>query len=181
MQAVGPRPERHERAGVTRGLPLAPPEPRQREAEQPDQYLGRATEMRELRHEAQGRAGAALPRSGDRIPLAFRREHAEFHGGPLRPEADHVAILQHHVARDPLAIDEGPVFRAQVAQAERRAVPHDGGVARGHIEIALGVEANVRQRMASEPDVGLVEGRDLPGARARQEPELGGHWLRVAR
>src|SRR5438093_13747564 len=66
--------------------------------------------MRELRHEAQGRAGAALPRSGDRIPLAFRREHAEFHGGPLRPEADHVAILQHHVARDPLAIDEGPVF-----------------------------------------------------------------------
>src|SRR5207244_2767597 len=105
MQAVGPRPERHERAGVTRGLPLAPREPRQREAEQPDQYLGRATEMRELRHEAQGRAGAALPRSGDRIPLAFRREHA----------------------------------------------------------------------------VGLVEGRDLPGARARQEPELGGHWLRVAR
>src|SRR5207302_7616449 len=75
----------------------------------------------------------------------------------------------------------GPVFRAEVAQAERRAVPHDGGVARGHIEIALGVEANVRQRMASEPDVGLVEGRDLPGARARQEPELGGHWLRVAR
>src|SRR5256884_2302941 len=144
MQAVGPRPERHERAGVTRGLPLAPPEPRQREAEQPDQYLGRATEMRELRHEAQGRAGAALPRSGDRIPLAFRREHAEFHGGPLRPEADHVAIQQHNVARDPLAIDEGPVFRAEVAQAERRTAPHEGGAERGNTEVTRSSDTNVR-------------------------------------
>src|SRR2546427_2324689 len=28
---------------------------------------------------------------------------------------------------------------------------------------------------------GLAEGLDLPGARAREELELSGHWLRVAR
>src|SRR6266513_2342391 len=115
--------------------------------------------MRQLRHDAQGGAGAALLRSG----------------------ADDVAVVQDYVPRDPRTIDEGAVLRAQVADAERRAVPHDGGVTGGDVEIALGVEPNVRQRMAAEPDVGLTEGRDLPGAGARQEPELGAHWLRVAR
>ena len=58
---------------------------------------------------------------------------------------------------------------------------HDGGVARGDVEVALGVKANVRQRVPAEPDVGLAESLDLPGARAREELELSGHWLRVAR
>src|SRR6266513_564386 len=105
--------------------------------------------MRQLRHDAQGGAGAALPRSGDRVALAFRREHAKFHRGPLRSEADDVAVVQDYVPRDPRTIDEGAVLRAQVADAERRAVPHDGGVARRDVEIALDVEANVRQWMAA--------------------------------
>src|SRR5437763_611324 len=168
-------------AGVARGCPLAPPKPHQGQAEQSNQQLGRAAQMRELRHEAQGGAGTVLPRCGRRVPLAFRREGAEFHRGPLRAEADDVAVAQDYVPRDPRTIDEGAVLRAQVADAERRAVPHDGGVARRDVEIALDVEANVRQWMAAEPDVGFAEGRHLPGARARQEPELGGHWLRVAR
>src|SRR6267143_2026078 len=144
IQAVGPCAQRDQVPGVARGLPLAPSESRQRQAEQADQYLGRAAQMRELRHDAQGGAGAALPRPGHRVRLACCHHHAEFHGGPLRPEADHVAIPEDGVARDPLTVDEGAVFRAQVADAERLAVPHDGGVARGDVEIALGVEANIR-------------------------------------
>src|SRR5439155_24110781 len=128
-----------------------------------------------------GGAGAALPRSRDRVVLAFRCEHAEFHRGPLRPKSDDVAIPQNHITRDPLTIDEGAVLRAQVVDAERRAVPHDRRVARGDVEIALGVEPHVRQWMPAEPDIGFAEGRDLAGAGARQEPELGAHWLRVAR
>jgi len=144
IQAVGPCAQRDEVPSVARGLPLAPSESRQRQAEQADQYLGPAAQMRELRHDAQGGAGAALPRPGHRVRLACCHHHAEFHGGPLRPEADHVAIAEDDVARDPLSVDEGAVFRAQVADAERLAVPHDGRVARGDVEIALGVEANIR-------------------------------------
>src|SRR5256885_11245948 len=65
------------------------------------------------------------------------------------------------------------LFRsAQVAHAERRAVAHDGGVARGDVGVALGVEANVRQRVSAEPDVGLAEGLDLPGRSEEHTSEL---------
>ena len=105
----------------------------------------------------------------------------KLHAGPVRAEADHVPVRQHHVSRDTGAVDEGAVRAAQVPYDEALAVAHDSGVARGYIEIALGIKANVGERVPAEADVRFAERFDLPDARAGEEGEPSGHWLRLTR
>ena len=62
---------------------------------------------------------------------------------PVVPEGDHVTVCKDRVARDAHAVDERAVGAAQIPHHERVTVAHDAGVTRGHIEIALGVEADV--------------------------------------
>ena len=47
------------------------------------------------------------------------------------------------------------------------------------VEVALGVEPDIRERMAAQADVSLPERFDLSGARAGEKLELGFHGSRV--
>src|SRR5258708_39951144 len=76
------------------------------------------------------------------------------------------------VALDPLAVDEGAVLAAQVLEEKPVWGARDRGVPRRDVEVALGVEADVRQGMASDSDVRFGEGFDLAGARPREGLEL---------
>jgi len=105
-------------------------------------------------------------------------EDPELQGRPLGTEADHVAVVQRRVPLDARAVDERPVPAAQILDDERVAAAHDGGVAGRHVEIALGVESDVREGMAPEADVGLDEGFGLSDPRPREKLELGLHWPR---
>ena len=194
-QAVRASLESGELARVARGPPLAPPEPAQAQQQQPDQRLGRAPQARDLRHDAHRCAGAApgvrpgraigrgrgAGRRRNLVRRAVRRDHPKLHGRPLLPEGDDVAILERDLAADALAVDERAVLRAQIAHGETLALTHDHRVPRGNVEIAVRIEPQVGQGVATEPDIRFAEGLDLPGARARQKRELSGHGLRVAR
>src|SRR2546426_719011 len=86
--------------------------------------------------------------------------------------------LARDLHRDTDAVDERPVPAAQILDDERVAAAHDGGVAGRHVEIALGVESDVREGMAPEADVRLDEGFGLSDPRPREKLELGLHWPR---
>ena len=107
-------------------------------------------------------------------------EHVEFESRTFDAESDDVAVLEERVPGDACAVDVGAVAAPQVLEDVALRLPHHRRVARGDVEVALGVEAHIGERVAAEPDVRLREGFDLADARAREEPELRLHWLRVA-
>ncbi len=76
------------------------------------------------------------------------------------------------VSGDARPVHERPVAAAQILEDEALGLAHDGGMARRDVEIALGVEADVGERVAADPDIRLAEGFDFAGARAGQELEL---------
>ena len=201
-QAVRPRLEPGDFACVARALPLQQPEPGEHHDEQPDQELSPAMQLRHLGGNPQRGARAPGSRRGHRrVPLARggyplrgrrrrvrhsvghrpARQDVERHRGPVLPETDHVTVRQHDVARDARAVDERAVRAAQVPHHEGLAVAHDPGVARGDVEVAVGIEADVREGVPAEADVRLAKGLHLPDACAGEERELSGHWLRLTR
>ena len=108
-------------------------------------------------------------------------EHVERDRRTLGAETDHVTVLQGDVAGDGSPVDERAVLAAQVPEQARVALPDDRCVAGGNVEVALGVEARVREGMPAQPDVGLAEDLDLSGTRAGQKPKLDLHGLRRTR
>jgi len=92
-----------------------------------------------LRHPAGGGFGRSRLHR-----IAVVGQQVELERRSLGPEADHVAVGEQPVFLDPLAVQVGAVLRAQVLQHVAVRLGDDGGVARRHVEIALGVEADVR-------------------------------------
>ncbi len=114
-----------------------------------------------------------------RCVARFAIERVELERRPVGAEGDHVAVLERRVGGDALAVQERAVAAAQVLKDEALGFADDGGVARGDVEVTLGIEPHVGEGMAAEPDVRLPEGLDLPGAGPREKLELGFHGLRV--
>src|SRR5947209_206586 len=83
-----------------------------------------------------------------------------------------ISVVQLGVALDARAVDERAVPAAQILDDERVPAAHDGGVAGRHVEIALGIEPDVRQGVAAKADVGLHKGFGLSDPSPRQKLEL---------
>jgi hypothetical protein len=111
-------------------------------------------------------------RAGFRRRRLARVDYVELERRARVAEGDDVAIGEMDVALDPLAVDEGAVLAAQVLEDKPVGGACDRGVPRRDVEVALGVEADVRQGMASDADVRFGGDFDLAGARAREELEL---------
>src|SRR5207237_845371 len=95
------------------------------------------------------------------------------------PESYHVAVLERCVAGDARAVHERAVAAAEVLQDEPIGLAHDRGVPGRYVEVAFGVESDVRKRMAAEADVTFAERFDLSRARAGEKLELRLHGSRV--
>src|SRR2546422_11400861 len=61
----------------------------------------------------------------------------------------------------------------------RSGLPYDRRVPGRDVEVTLGVEAHVRERVAAKADVTLAEGLDLPRAGSGEKLELCFHCFRV--
>ena len=189
-----------------RGSNLDPHERRERHDQDREQHLGGLAQLPGLPRDFLGdphggagatrrrRSGAGLdlpprlrPPSGGQLGggggerFARGVEQVKLDGRPLGAEPDHVAVLEERVARDPGAVDIGAVAAAEVLEEVALGLANQGRVAGGDVEVALGVEAHVGERMAAETDVRLREDFDLADAGAREEPELRLHWLRAAK
>src|SRR5258706_504667 len=114
-------------------------------------------------------------RRGRRRKIGIGFDDFELERRPVGAKADDVAALEQRVAIDALAVHEGAVATAQILEDEPLGLAHDRGVARRDVEVPFGIEADVRERVAAEPDVTLAEGFDLPRAGPGEKLELGFH------
>src|SRR6266513_3127267 len=83
-----------------------------------------------------------------------------------------VASAEERVAGDALPVHERTVAAPQILEDEPFGLAHDRRVPRRDVEVTLGVEAHVRQRVAAKADVTLAEGFELPRAGSGEKLEL---------
>ena len=169
--------------------PLQAAEAARHQQEEREQDLGGVAEglglLRDLHCHADRGARAGFPplgrHGGSRVGgpprgLLGRRgrddialQDVELKGRAFGAALDHIPIGKNHVPGDLLAVDEGAVLALLVLQDVVRSALHDRGMARRCVEVTFGVEANVGQGVAADPDVGLGDAFHLPGAAAGQE------------
>src|SRR2546425_5973738 len=94
-------------------------------------------------------------------------------------ESDHVPVLERRVAGDALAVYERAVTAAEVLKDKPLRLAHDRRMPGRDVEVALGVEPDIRERMAAQADVSLPERFDLSRARPGEKLELRFHGSRV--
>ena len=187
--------------GAPAAIQLHPRETGDHEQQQRDEDLGRAPQLRRLpRHldrdphartlarctrPLRGRCGKHVARRRGALRQAFCRRRGrkigiglddrELQRRPVHAEADDVAALEQRVAGDPLPVHECSVAAAEILQHEAFGLAHDGGVARRDIEVTLGIESHIGERVTAEPDVTLAEGFDLSRPGTGKKLELGFH------
>jgi hypothetical protein len=99
----------------------------------------------------------------------------EAHARPVGAEQDAVAVVEHALALHALPVHERAVGAAQVMQHVPVAGAADLGVARRDVEVLVGVEAQVAQRVATDGDDRLVEPLARAGARSAGDAQFEGH------
>src|SRR6266852_5643788 len=106
-------------------------------------------------------------------------DHLKLERRAVGTESDHVAVLERRVAGDALAVYEGAVATAEVLEDKPFRLAYDRRMPGRYVEVALGVEPDIRERMAAQADVALPERFDLSRARAGEKLELRFHGSRV--
>ena len=197
-QAVGAGLQLAQLVRAPPAVELHPCEPARDDHKEQDEDLGRAAQLRRLPRDFGPEADAGtLPRGrlkdfprrrgpfretlrgGRRREVGIRFDDRELERRPVGPESNDVALAQQRVTRDALAVHERPVAAAQILQDEPFGLAYDRRVPGRDVEVTLGVEADVRQRMAAKPDVTLAERFDLPRAGSGEKLELGFHLFRM--
>src|SRR5262249_22548559 len=118
---------------------------------------------------------------GGRCRPCVALQDVEFEGWTVGAEGDDIPVREHEVSGDALAVDEGAVLALLVLEDVVGAADDDRGMARRDVEVAFGVEADVREGVPSDADVGLGDSLDLSGSAAGQELDLRFHFREAIR